>query len=204
MSLRELICPAVYCRTGRWWTYPTFSSCRLGLGAGAGNGSPGKESAEERIYGNPFRSMKTGLDLAMNPPLYPLFLAACIELFKTHIRITYAVLAANIIVNALIPALLPRVSMVLWGNAAPGIVAGALSILSAQLIPDWDADYTQLGLVLFCLATMYIVRNYGYGIWQGTIAGAGAGTLFLMSQADCAGSAAVDWVRVCYAAGEAA
>src|ERR1019366_10552910 len=102
--------------------------------------------------------------------------------FRNPIAATLALLAANMIVNALIPALLRRISVWLWGRAAPGIAGGVLSILASQLIPDWDADYTQLGLMLFCLATMLLIKNYRYGIWQGAVAGAAFGTLFLLSQ----------------------
>ena len=161
--------------------YQFYHPVGLGLGAGREMVVLARNLAQEGAYGDSFRSMKTG-PTAMNPPLYPLFLALCIRLFKTPIRITYAILLANLIVNALIPALLPRISVLLWGTAVPGIAGGVLSILSAQLIPDWDADYTQLGLILFCLATMLLVKNYGYGIWQGAITGAMLGALLLLSQ----------------------
>ncbi len=153
----------------------------LGLGPGREMAVLGKNLAQNGIYGDPFRSMKTG-PTAMNPPLYPALLALFFGLFRDPLTATISILLANVIVNALMPALLPRISTLLWGTAAPGIAAGMLSILSAQLIPDWDADYTQLGLILFCLATIRIVRNYGYCIWKGTIAGVAAGALFLMSQ----------------------
>jgi len=118
----------------------------------------------------------------MNPPLYPLFLALCYRLLANPVWAVIAILVANVVVNALIPALLPQVATALWGTSAPGIAGGVLSILSAQLIPDWDADYTQLGLILFCLATMHLVKRHGYGVWQGAVTGAALGTLFLLSQ----------------------
>jgi len=153
----------------------------LGLGPGREMVALARNLVQEGTYGDSFRSMKTG-PTAMNPPLYPLFLALCFQLFRTPIRATVAILAANVIVNALVPALLPRVSTVMWGKAAPGIAAGVLSILAAHLIPDWDADYTQLGLILFCLGTMQLVKVHGYGVWQGALTGAAVGTLFLLSQ----------------------
>ena len=161
--------------------YQLYHPVGLGLGPGREMVAIARNLVQEGSYGDSFRSMKTG-PTAMNPPLYPLFLALCIRLFRTPIRITYAILLANTIVNALIPALLPRISVLLWGTAVPGIAGGVLSISASQLIPDWDADYTQLGLILFCLATMLLVKNYGYGIWQGAITGAALGLLLLLSQ----------------------
>ncbi|MDP9114332.1 MAG: hypothetical protein M3O20_11710 [Acidobacteriota bacterium] len=153
----------------------------LGLGPGREMAVLGKNLAHGGIYGDSFRSMKTG-PTAMNPPLYPLFLASFFRLFRDPVAATIVILLANVIVNALIPAMLPRVSVFLWGTAAPGIAAGVLSILSARLIPDWDADYTQLGLILFCVMTMRVVMRHGLGIWQGAISGAALGILFLLSQ----------------------
>ena len=161
--------------------YQLYHPVGLGLGPGREMVAIARNLVQEGSYGDSFRSMKTG-PTAMNPPLYPLFLALCFRLFRNPIAATIAILAANTIVNALIPALLPRISVLLWGTAGPGIAGGVLSISASQLIPDWDADYTQLGLILFCLATMLLVKNYGYGIWQGAITGATLGSLLLLSQ----------------------
>jgi hypothetical protein len=161
--------------------YQLYHPVGLGLGPGREMVALGRNLALEGSYGDSFRSMKAG-PTAMNPPLYPLFLALLFRLFRDPIAATVAVLGCNVIVNALIPALLPWVSTVLWSGAGPGIIGGVLSIFAAQLIPDWDADYTQLGLILFCLATMRLVTKRGYGIWQGAITGTALGTLFLLSQ----------------------
>ena len=128
--------------------------------------------------------MKTG-PTAINPPLYPLFLALCAWLFRTPVLITYRHLISwrNIIVNALVPALLPRVSIVLFGTPAPGIAGGALSIAALRLIPGWDANYTQLSDgSCFCLVSARLARDRGYSAWNGAIAGATLGILFLLSQ----------------------
>ena len=161
--------------------YQIYHPVGLGLGPGREMVAIGRNLVQEGLYGDSFRSLKTG-PTAMNPPLYPLFLALCFKLFRNPIAATIAILGANMIVNALVPALLPRVSVLVWGRAAPGIAGGVLSILASQLIPDWDADYTQLGLILFCLLTMQLVNNYGYGIWQGALTGGAFGILFLLSQ----------------------
>jgi hypothetical protein len=161
--------------------YHLYHPVGLGLGPGFEMPTIARNLVESGTYGDSFESLKTG-PTANNPPLYPLFLALCIRLFRTPAPIILAILAANIIVNALVPALLPRVSLILFDNAMPGIAGGALSIAASWLIPSWDADYTQLGLVAFCLMTMRLVRGRGYNAWTGAIAGAALGILFLLSQ----------------------
>lgn len=161
--------------------YQLYHPAGLGLGPGREMVAIARNLAQGGSYGDSFRSLKTG-PTAMNPPLYPLFLALCFKLFRNPVAATIAILGANIVVNAFVPALLPRMSVLLWGAALPGIAGGVLSILASQLIPDWDADYTQLGLILFCIATIQLVKNHGYGIWQGAVAGSGLGLLLLLSQ----------------------
>jgi len=82
--------------------------------------------------------------------------------------IVTAVLITNVIVNALAAALLPGVSAALWGTPGPGIAGGALTIAASQLMPSWDANYTQLGLILFCLLTMHLALGREYSAWHGT------------------------------------
>src|SRR5579863_1484069 len=113
--------------------YQLYHPTGLGLGPGREMVALARNLIQEGTYGDSFRSMKTG-PTATNPPLYPLFLALCFRLFRSPIAATIVVLAANMIVNALVPALLPLVSTALWGTAMPGIAGGVLSILSTQLI----------------------------------------------------------------------
>jgi hypothetical protein len=153
----------------------------LNLGPGNEMAMEARNLVEEGIYGNSFRSMKTG-PTATNPPLYPLFLALNIYLFRTPVIIVTAILITNIIVNALAAALLPAVSAALWGTPAPGIAGAALMIFASQLIPSWDANYTQLGLILFCLLTMHLTAGREYTAWHGTLSGVALGILFLLSQ----------------------
>ena len=99
----------------------------LNLGPGNEMAMEARNLVEEGIYGNSFRSMKTG-PTATNPPLYPLFLALCLYLFHALVIIVTAILITNIVVNAFAAALLPGVSAALWGTTAPGIAGGALMI----------------------------------------------------------------------------
>ena len=46
----------------------------------------------------------------------------------------------------------------------------------------WDANFTQLGLILFFLAATRLVVTGGTTVWRGALAGAALGILFLMNQ----------------------
>src|SRR5579863_5305587 len=144
----------------------------LGLGIGPGFEMPtlARNLVQHGIYGDAFRSLKTG-PTANNPPLYPLFLALCMRAFRKTESATLVIFVANILVNALVPALLPRISLVLLGALAPGIIGAGFSIAISRLIPAWEANYTQLGLILFCLLTARLVRSRGYTAWSGVAAG---------------------------------
>ena len=155
-----------------------------GLTLGPGNEmvSEARTLVHEGTIGNPFRSMKTG-PTATNPPLYPLFLAFCLWLYpSSSFDFITAVLVANLVANALAAALLPQVSIVLWGTRTPGIAAGVLSIAASQFLAGWDANFTQLGLILFFLAATRLVVTGGATVWRGALAGAALGVLFLMNQ----------------------
>jgi hypothetical protein len=86
-----------------------FGACQYfhpeGLSLGPGNEMvmEARTLVQEGIFGDPFRSMKTG-PTATNPPLYPLFLAFCIWLYPTSsFHFITAVQAANLIANGKLP-----------------------------------------------------------------------------------------------------
>jgi hypothetical protein len=162
--------------------YQYFHPEGLSLGPGNEMVMEARTLVHEGTFGDPFRSMKTG-PTATNPPLYPLFLAFCVWLYpsSTFYFIT-AVLAANLIANALTAALLPQVSTELWGTPASGIAAGVLSIAASQFMAGWDVNFTQLGLILFFLAAPRLVQTRGNAAGRGVLAGAALGLLFLMNQ----------------------
>jgi len=68
-------------------------------------------------------------------------------------------------VNALIAAMLPRVAKVIYGDALPGIFAGAMWIFAMRLMPQWDTSFTIAGLLLFCL----IRSRMGSGLAAGLL-----------------------------------
>ncbi|MGA2436227.1 MAG: hypothetical protein ABSG25_13200 [Bryobacteraceae bacterium] len=146
-----------------------------------------------RGFSDPFSSMPTG-PTANQPPLYPLFLALVMKLFGTPKLIVFVLVVLVIVpVNALVAALMPRVSTELFGARSPGIFAGIFSILSARVIPEWDADCTQLGLIALTLTTALLLRRNVRPDYSGAIAGTMVGILCLMNpmslaiSAPCAG-----------------
>jgi hypothetical protein len=78
-------------------------------------------------------------------------------------------LLINIVVNALIAAMMPKLSRVFYGSAAPGVFAGLLWIFAMRLMPQWDTTFTVAGLLLFCLVTSRSQKNT---LLAGVIAGA--------------------------------
>ena len=153
----------------------------IGLGPGYEMAAIARSLVEHGIFGDPFRSLPTG-PTATSPPLYPLFLALCIRVFKSPVLAVQVILLANAAANALAAALLPSVSMRLWRTPVPGIWGGVLSVATARLLPAWDASFTQVGLILFCLFTTALQQRVSLGARSGMFAGASMGALFQLSQ----------------------
>jgi hypothetical protein len=150
-----------------------FSGCcqmfHPGVGFGHGNemASVARNFAATGNYSNPFLPAITG-PTAIIPPLYPLYLALLIKLFGLSPLFVIVADLANMLVNALIAALMPRLSRVFYGDEVPGVFAGVLWILSMRLLPQWDVSYTVLGLVLFfLLSAATIERTNGAWLWAG-------------------------------------
>src|SRR4051794_32314095 len=74
--------------------------------------------AKSGNFANPFVNVLTG-STAVEPPLYPIFLAMIITLLKLPILVKLAVVFLNICINALVAALLPRVSLLFFGDPIP-------------------------------------------------------------------------------------
>jgi hypothetical protein len=140
----------------------------------------GKNIAEHGAFANPFYIAKTGAT-AVVPPLYPLFLAALIKLLKHSYLVSLAVTVANIAVNSLIAALLPRISLLFYEDAIPGAIGGIFWLCAAQLMPNWDASYTVAGLLLFCILTVSSVRRGDRAVLSGASTGLLAALLFLLN-----------------------
>jgi hypothetical protein len=140
----------------------------------------GKNMAEHGAFANPFYVANTGAT-AVEPPVYPLFLAALIKLLKHPYLVSLAITVANISVNSLIAALLPRISLLFYEDAMPGVIGGIFWICVAQLMPSWDASYSAAGALLFCISTASSARRRGRAACAGASAGLIAGFLFLLN-----------------------
>ena len=130
--------------------YTWFHPEGFGFGHGFEMAAIAKNLAATGIYGNPFEPAITGPTAAL-PPLYPVFLASLIKIFHEPMCGAVALLI-NIFVNAIIAAMLPRVSKTIYGDDLPGIFAGAMWVFTMRLMPQWDTSFTIAGLLLFCLA----------------------------------------------------
>jgi hypothetical protein len=140
----------------------------------------GKNIAEHGAFANPFYIAKTGAT-AVEPPLYPLFLAVLIKLLKHSYLVSLAVTVANISVNSLIAALLPRISLLFYEDAMPGVLGGIFWVCAAQLMPNWDASFTVAGLLLFCISTVSSARRGHSAVLSGASTGLLAALLFLLN-----------------------
>jgi hypothetical protein len=100
---------------------------------------------------------------------------------KQPILVNLAVVFFNICINAVVATLLPRVSLLFFGDPIPGIVAGGGWILSVRLTPSWDASYTVAGLLLFCLFSASLVKKADRAWIAGAVSGLFAGSLFLLN-----------------------
>jgi len=136
-----------------YWVNPD----NFGFGHGFEMAASAKNLVAQGVYGNPFEPALTG-PTAELPPLYPLFLAALIRIFHEPLC-GAAALMANILVNALIAAMMPRVSRLFFRDSLPGIYAGVLWILSMRLLPQWDTTFTVAALLLFVLCSRTVMRG---------------------------------------------
>ena len=147
--------------------------------------------AAQGTFANPFLVENTG-PTAVEPPLYPLFLAALTTILKNSTLVAMVALVCNVAANALVASWLPRISLLFFGEIAPGIVAAVLWLAAARLMPSWDASYTVAGLVFFCLFTATSIERTANLSGFGALAGLIAGLLILLNPASVIVSAA--WI----------
>ncbi len=131
-------------------------------------------------FGNPFNALPDTGPTAANPPIYPLFLAALMRIFRSWQPVINAAVWSNFVANAFTAALLPKVSQSFYGGMWPGILGSILWLVSAPLMPAWDASFTVAGLLLMCVFTtcsLWMRRP----LVSGWLAGGLAGVLFLLN-----------------------
>ncbi len=133
-------------------------------------------------FADPYDVGPTG-STAVNPPLYPLLLAGLFKLLKDPLAVARAALAANLILNALTAMLLPRVSLVMFEDPAPGILAAVPWLVATRPMPAWDAAWTVTGLVLFCLLSASTTKPGKDSVRNSALAGLAAAALALFNPA---------------------
>jgi hypothetical protein len=151
----------------------------------------GGNLAQNGTFANPFHLANTG-PTAVEPPLYPLYLALLIKLWKQLSLVTLVASLSNICANALVAGWLPRISLLFYGDALPGIVGGVLWLFSVRLMPSWDASYTAAGLVLFCVFSARWAKSNERTALAGAISGLFAGFLFLLNNSSMLAS--LPWI----------
>jgi hypothetical protein len=162
--------------------YQFFHLVGTGFGHGFEMSAIAKSLAEHGTYANPFEPAITG-PTALVPPLYPLFLAALIKISGSLVWMALMASTVNILANALIAALMPRVSEAFFGDWRPGAFAGVLWICAMRLMPQWDASCTIAGMILFCLLTAGTIGRPDSRGGRAAAAGVLAGVLSLLNPA---------------------
>jgi hypothetical protein len=139
-----------------------------------------KNLASHGTFANPCGVLNTGFTAA-NPPLYPLFLAAFIKIFRLPALVMTMASVGSIVMNAITASLLPRVSLLFFGDMMPGIAASILWLGSVRLMPAWDTSYTAAGLLAFCLCSSSLIPKSRESMINSVLAGLLAGLLFLLN-----------------------
>jgi hypothetical protein len=138
--------------------------------------------AEHGVFGNPFLTVATG-PTATEPPLYPLALALAFKILKSPAAVSLLATIAAIAATIAVAASLPALSREFFHSPTPGMIGGVFCVLSTAPLPGWEANWTQFGLVLLVLATVWLLRSPERLIWRGTAAGASAGLISLLNPA---------------------
>jgi len=152
-----------------------------GFGHGYEMSAIAQNLAATGTFGNPFEPAITG-PTAVVPPLHPFFLSVILRLFATPLSGILAIVG-NVLANALTAALMPRLSSLVYGNAAPGIVAGVLWVLTMRLMPQWDAGYTLAAMMLFLVVTGEANERGAASGWATAAAGLAGGVMSLANPA---------------------
>jgi hypothetical protein len=141
--------------------------------------------ARDGSFSDPFIVLKTG-PTAAEPPLYPLFLAFCIKVFRDGSLVLLICTLANILAGAITVVLLHSLIRPQLGAGVATFAAG-LWLLSSWMGTAvnwvlWDAGFTPLLLVAFCRAILVRPRQSSFTesyLLPGTLLGA----IFLLNPA---------------------
>lgn len=148
-------------------------SAGFGFGSGWETVAIARELVRTGVYGNPFQAGASGAT-AVIAPLFPLYLAALIKLLGDTPAFALAANLAAVLALALHAALLPRLSLMFFGDHRAGIFAGLLSVFAFRLMPQWDAAFTACGILLFLLKA-------SPATWRSSALSGGAAGLLLLT-----------------------
>ena len=132
-------------------------------------GNVAENIAKSGSFANPFFVLQTGPTAAI-PPLYPFFLAGLMKLLNNSSLVYWAAIMGCILADSCVAALLPRMSILFYGDLLPGVIASVLWIAAMPIIPSYDVSYTVLGLLCFCLLT-WKSTNEVRGVMQVAVIG---------------------------------
>ena len=135
--------------------------------------------ARNEGFAHPFEVADTG-PTAVEPPLYPLFLAVCLKVFRNAELAKAAVILINAFAFGITVVLLRDLAGRLFGFG--GIAAAALWIGSSIVWIYWDAGFTALVLVGFCFSTTGKIEP-GRSAEACLLRGSLLGALFLLNPA---------------------
>lgn len=93
-----------------------------------------------------------------------------------------ALVVFTILVHGLHASLLPSLSRLLFKRSAPGVFAGILctALPVFAVLAVWDAMYSAVGLILFCLITSRLTMDTEHDLRSGVLAGL-LGALLLLT-----------------------
>jgi hypothetical protein len=145
------------------------------FGPGYEMAAAARNLAATGVFGNPFEPIITGPTAAV-PPLYPFLMSLVLR--ALHALFAYRVISfSNVICNAISAALMPRLSLLLFGSRRPGVFAGLLAIVSLRIMPEWDAGFTLCALLVYFTVTLTVAQKGGFSLLTAAVSGLGAGLI---------------------------
>jgi hypothetical protein len=166
------LCLGIY----QWYRHP------LTLGGGYEPANVARSLVERGAFADPFGSVVTGPSAHL-APAFPFFLAGLMLPFGYTLRFAVSAVVIEAAMHGLHAVLLPRLSKLFLGSATPGYWAALLFVLlpAVQFLPGWEAIYFADGLMLFCLASAWLLRSGRGALANGLACGAICGVLCLLN-----------------------
>jgi hypothetical protein len=141
---------------------------RTGFGTGYETVAIARSLAATGRFADPYAALATGLT-AHAAPLYPAFLALVFRLFHSADAVTFAVTFANAVAFGTLLALLPALSLRIWGTPSSGTVAAWAFICAPVFRVDaqFESIFLAAALASCCLSFMAPGRAWAPGLLAG-------------------------------------